>query len=643
MRRWAHWNWFIGLAALLSISPAAVRADLKEDVDKAVDRGVAYLKSQQTKGQWIFLGHELGTTALAGLTLLECGVARDDPLITQAADVVRAKCIHITKTYEIALAIMFLDRLGSPVDVPFIESLTVRLLAGQTNVGGWSYFCPESNQADVNRLLKHFKQVNEMEAGDKIPKEPKKKKPREPGELPKEILEQLQMLNRPGAIWAPDGPGDNSNTQFATLALWIARRQGLPVERALDRIEARFRHTQDKSGGWGYLTTVPAKFLPKPPQELMPINPGGRGAFAEPTAAMTCAGLVGLAVGHGAAAEKGLKKDLMKDNAVKAGLMALSTAIGNPGDAAKLKAKGPGPEGLQGVGGKSFYFLWSLERVGVIYGLDTIGKKDWYTWGAELLVATQAENGSWVGEFAGGGVDTCFALLFLRRANLAPDLTATLKGRIQDPAEVALKVGGVGADKLLQYGKGLKPGIVGKTSSKEKTTGAKEVASEKKTLPEPAIDAEIAQMSVEFAKASPAKQEDLLATWRDTKGGKYTEALAAAIALLKGPSKTKAREALAKRLTRMTAKTLRAQLEDEDLEIRRAAAIATGMKKAKELIPELIKLLDDAEMPVTQAALTSLREMTGQDFGPDSEATRAERLAAVNAWKSWWKKHGGTP
>ena len=42
------------------------------------------------------------------------------------------------------------------------------------------------------------------------------------------------------------------------------------------------------------------------------------------------------------------------------------------------------------------------------------------------LVASQRDGGTWEGEF-GPDVDTCFALLFLRRANLAKDLTASLR------------------------------------------------------------------------------------------------------------------------------------------------------------------------------------------------------------------------
>jgi hypothetical protein len=63
----------------------------------------------------------------------------------------------------------------------------------------------------------------------------------------------------------------------------------------------------------------------------------------------------------------------------------------------------------------------------LVYDLKTIGTKDWYTWGAQLLVADQQADGSWQGEFAGRGCDTCFALLFLRRANPVSDLTEILR------------------------------------------------------------------------------------------------------------------------------------------------------------------------------------------------------------------------
>ncbi len=76
----------------------------------------------------------------------------------------------------------------------------------------------------------------------------------------------------------------------------------------------------------------------------------------------------------------------------------------------------------------------------MIYGLKTIGKKDWYAWGSQILLDHQNEDGSWQGKY-GGGIDTCFALLFLQRANVARDLTALVAAAAGDPA---LPVGSAG-------------------------------------------------------------------------------------------------------------------------------------------------------------------------------------------------------
>ncbi len=103
----------------------------------------------------------------------------------------------------------------------------------------------------------------------------------------------------------------------------------------------------------------------------------------------------------------------------------------------------------------------------------------------------------------------------------------------------------------------------------------------------------------------------------------------------------KARDALAERLARMTADTLRAKLKDANAEVRRASALACAMKEDKALVPDLITALDDADSWVVRAAAVSLRLLTGQDFGPAAGATAADRAKAVAAWKAWWKRQSG--
>ena len=75
------------------------------------------------------------------------------------------------------------------------------------------------------------------------------------------------------------------------------------------------------------------------------------------------------------------------------------------------------------------YFLWSVERVAVLYHLAKIDGKDWYRWGMQVLLSYQNAEGGW----SVGGVganelsNTSFALLFLQRANLVQDLTDKLE------------------------------------------------------------------------------------------------------------------------------------------------------------------------------------------------------------------------
>src|SRR5262249_28547279 len=128
----------------------------------------------------------------------------------------------------------------------------------------------------------------------------------------------------------------------------------------------------------------------------------------------------------------------------------------------------------------------------------------------------------------------------------------------------------------------------------------------------------------ELVRASPAEQDALLERERDEKGSEHTDVLAAAIPLLKGAARTKARDALAERMARMTATTLRDRLQDANAEIRRATALACAMKADRGFVPDLIALLNDAETKVARAAYVALKTLTNEDFGPDETASKGE-------------------
>ena len=537
-----------GAALLTALGPPvqAQRLPLppeeQDAVNHAIDRGIDYLKSSQFKtGTWAQpkASHEVGYSALPGLTLLECGVSPRDPIVQRTARFVRAKAATLDTTYELALSILFLDRLGEPRDKKLIQTLALRLIAGQSATGGWGYKCPLLTPAVHVELLVALRHLNppplegvpgggrdpvnmpgiagrpeDMPAvaaspsrspGDLLPVgqapgEGPATKPSDPlrgtaqggtsgsslstpqskgtgSDLFREWLGFAKPPSDPpppaekqGPKQTPDGKRDarkdnpnakdaglddknkdkdgdakaadgkpaaprkayviperlrhlpviqdpelhvlmdpqdkrhelivsttdNSNTQFAILALWTAQRHGVPMQRSLKLIARRFLTSQNADGTWSYDY----------------VFRGGQGG-SQP---MTCVGLIGLAVGHGLANQEAGGPPV-RDPRILNGLVALSRFIGQP-------AERIGPLPMQNL-----YFLWSVERVAVLYKLPKIGDKDWYRWGAQILVANQDPKGNWAnGQYHGSSppLDTCLALLFLKRANLVSDLTARL-------------------------------------------------------------------------------------------------------------------------------------------------------------------------------------------------------------------------
>lgn len=377
----------------------------KQDVDASITRGANYLKnSQKADGTWS--DGDIGPTALVGLALLESGLTPDDPFLAKAIAALRKSAQTTTHTYSISLCLIFFDRLGEIEDIPLIESLAMRLLAGQTQSGGWSYNCPGPSNDELIRLTTSQKKLVELKATKTFPKFNNKKKfedlSPEVSRAIKEIYQQKATGNN------NEGGSDNSNTQFATFALWVSRRHGIPINFAFSRILLRFRGTQSQDGGWAY---------------------SGNGGSQPSSATMTGAGLLCLGLASGFFVEIGneLKPtdriDISKDVFLGRGLFALGSCIGAPA--------GKGREGLiprlGEQGGQSYYFLWSLERAATGLGLESIGRKNWYSWGAEILLVNQLPNGSWKGDYANYYADTCFAILFLTKSNFAEDLTTLLR------------------------------------------------------------------------------------------------------------------------------------------------------------------------------------------------------------------------
>jgi VWFA-related protein len=357
----------LGLALVLA-APTASLADgpSPDEVDRAIARGAAYVKEQQEPGgNWTYSfnhDHTLGITALAGLALLENGVAANDPAIGKAAEAVRSLAARSELTYDLSLAILFLARVQQGQSGPndaLIRRLAARLSAGGDD-GFWTYTVPLTGDVEDD--------VNKEGTGTR--------------------RGRPQTVRRRGFR---TGAGDNSNTQFALLGVWGASRHGFDANEPLEAIDRHFRGSQNDDGRWGYV-------------------PGQKG-----TDAMTCAGLTGLAI---AAA----RPALAERQTARARGAALAA---DPAFAAALRAVS---REARSIGRRSdIYYLWSLERVCVALGLRDLDGLDWYAEGAGELLRRQRSDGSWPEGRWGALPNTCLALLFLRKANLAFELDRVLK------------------------------------------------------------------------------------------------------------------------------------------------------------------------------------------------------------------------
>lgn len=204
-------------------------------------------------------------------------------------------------------------------------------------------------------------------------------------------LEVLLAGQREGLWGYPDDPIDLSNVGFALLGLRAASELGLevPEETLAATAGAIWRHQTGGSGGFRY----------KPDDE--------------PTAGITASALGGIAILQGFAdggmgkVARALRKHAKNLAAAEAWMEEGFTLEHNRRGAERWSTSW------------QHCHLWAIERWAGFTGRATIGGLDWYREGAEWLLARQHPNGDW-----GGLENTCFALLFLRRATMTQDARA---------------------------------------------------------------------------------------------------------------------------------------------------------------------------------------------------------------------------
>jgi hypothetical protein len=215
-----------------------------------------------------------------------------------------------------------------------------------------------------------------------------------------------------------EGPptGDNSNSQYAALGIRACHDAGIVIPKGVILAAQtwwRISQLDDPknrgvaSEGGSY---APAGWC---------YGPRDHGHPAYST--MTAGAVGAVAIWNFLEDEKSTKKDPTLQKGI-AWLGANFSVKGNEGPS----------EHVKDTGWMLYYYLYALERAGVLAGTETFGGRRWYAEGAEVILAAQKPDGSWLSplphsdrsDTTNACWDTCFAILFLKRAT-APLVAST--------------------------------------------------------------------------------------------------------------------------------------------------------------------------------------------------------------------------
>jgi len=386
------------LGELIEIKKELVKVDQVAHLDRihgAIKKGVEALRKMQRKdGSWQDEGGSFardfpaGMTGLCTMALVHSGVKVDDPQVRMAFAYMQKA--QFKKVYDVAATIMAFETKYLPLEkFEDVQSLTEQ--------GARDAIAKAITKEDLAYLQK--------------------------------AVDWLVGLQTKDGTWGYPEQSENydhSNTQYAMLALKSAARCGIKIRAdvwkkaanhwiasqrvASPKVALKLTWLSDEEAGvdtstraeeqftqgpWGYFTVKPVHDA---------ITDNGYGS-------MTCAGLTSLLVAESELVQmKELDDALRKkiDQAKKQGLAWLQE---------NFTVRGCPPQaGFWSV--FYTYYLYSLERVGVLYGIRKFGDHDWYQEGALVLVHQQRDDGSWNLYVDIPVLDTAFALLFLKKATI---------------------------------------------------------------------------------------------------------------------------------------------------------------------------------------------------------------------------------
>jgi hypothetical protein len=343
----------------------------------AIRKGVAWLK---TLAKYPRHDHVGGSDELVLWTYVHAGLAEDDP----AFEALFKKVMEfpLERTYRVALRAMILEELDRVKHQGKIAACAQFLIDNQCANGQWSYGEPDEHAKEIPVQVPKETATG---GGVKVFDEPKRDRRQKP--KVRQFIQVKKLKSGPGG-------GDNSNSQYACLGLRACFDAGIVLPK--DSIFAARKWWIDSQNspeggaggyagaGWGY-----------------------SGKDAQKSYGSMSAGAVGGLV----ICDHILDIKWATDPVARAGVNWLTNHFSVT-------------ENVRIGGGWYHYYMYGLERAGMLYGTERFGGHQWYPEGAEVLLKQQRPDGSWDAH----AWNTCFAILFLKRATRPLEDVATEAG-----------------------------------------------------------------------------------------------------------------------------------------------------------------------------------------------------------------------
>ncbi|MGE0706739.1 MAG: hypothetical protein AB7N76_06000 [Planctomycetota bacterium] len=429
--------------ALLLLPALPARADdaLRDKMQTAVTKGTKWLAAQQAAdGSWSYANAPMkltvypmpeGVTAFCAFALLKCGVAPTEPVIQKAFAFIRAQKPRYT--YAVGCTLLAIEALADydpdrqpvrapgedegtrvrdgkgrkvrldPADRKLAQQCVDFLVAHQRQTGLWSYHAAGQLEDNSNTQYAMLGLDAAERLGIKVP----------PKVYEKAARRLIDMQDPGQKVAVPAFPVPGADASFRELRkleaqlikdLSRAEKKLAKDETALEeerrtierKATERFLSSMGKgemeARGWAYMH-----------RDLLK---GQHEWKKNVTGAMTASAMAALFIckAHleGTGGYRALEADLVKSLRDGAAWLAHNFDI----------SKNPPGQPVH-----HYYWLYGLERAGILGLVERFGSHDWFAEGVGLLVGAQGGEGSWqiVASTSGPVPDTCFALLFLAR------------------------------------------------------------------------------------------------------------------------------------------------------------------------------------------------------------------------------------